>query len=209
MKEYTTVQSPAFGEYEEKHSRFLARLVRCESAEQASEIMRALRQEYWDARHNVYAYILKDGSSRFSDDSEPHGTAGKPVFDVLSGSGMSDVLLSVTRYFGGILLGTGGLVRAYSSAARAALDAAEPVMMCPCCVYELECPYSEHTRLSRLIDECGGEIEAIDYAEAVRVNAAFKLSDKDDFLAKLCDTFSARLTAKEIKRGYFAFSVKK
>lgn len=208
MKEYITVLSPSAGEYEEKRSRFLSRLVSCESPEQASEIMQCLRQEYWDARHIVYSYILSDGSSRFSDDGEPHGTAGKPVFDVLSGSGICNALLSVTRYFGGTLLGTGGLVRAYSAAARAAVETAEKVIMCPCTVYSVSCSYAEHKTLCRLIGECGGSIENTDFAVGVTVNAAFKANDKEGFLKKLCEAFSAKVSAREIKNGYSAFPVK-
>lgn len=204
MKEYKTVLSPSFGEYEEKRSRFLARLVPCESAERAAEIMSRLKQEYWDARHNVYAYVLTDGATRFSDDGEPHGTAGKPVFDTLAGSGICGALLSVTRYFGGTLLGTGGLVRAYSSAAREAVLAAKPVVMRQGVTCSLTCSYSEHPRLSRLISDCGGSVSDTSFGENVVIKASFRLEEKENFLSKLCEAFSGRLSAEDEEIGYFA-----
>ena len=122
MQEYTTIQGDFTAEYTEKHSRFIAVAFHCETEQQASEIIAAQKSKYWDARHNVYAYLLKDGTARFSDDGEPHGTAGMPMLEVIKGSGITNVLVVVTRYFGGILLGTGGLVRAYSTSTRDALD---------------------------------------------------------------------------------------
>lgn len=208
MNDYITVLSVSEGKYEEKHSRFLARLVSCDSEEAAAEIMQKLHSEYWDARHIVYAYILKDGTSRFSDDGEPHGTAGKPVYDALAGSGIRNSMLSVTRYFGGILLGTGGLVRAYSAAAKTAINAASPVLMCQSIVYAIKCQYSEHAKLTRIINECGGNIENIDFSAEVTVRSAFKITDTDNFLKKLKDGFSAKLNATEIESGYSAFNLK-
>ena len=122
MQEYTTIEGSNTAEYEEKHSRFIAVCFHCESEAEASELIAAQKSKYWDARHNVYAYLLQDGTARFSDDGEPHGTAGKPMLDVILGSGVTDVAVVVTRYFGGILLGTGGLVRAYSDATQKAIE---------------------------------------------------------------------------------------
>ncbi|MGN0480224.1 MAG: YigZ family protein [Lachnospiraceae bacterium] len=119
------------GEIVEKKSRFIARLVKADSEEQAAELIAATRKKYWDARHVCYAFVIGDNNEvqRFSDDGEPAGTAGKPILEVLAGSGVRNALLTVTRYFGGTLLGTGGLVRAYSQAAREAVDNAVIAMM--------------------------------------------------------------------------------
>lgn len=164
--------------------------------------MARLRQEYWDARHIAYAYILLDGTTRFSDDGEPHGTAGKPILDIIAGAGLSNALISVTRYFGGTLLGTGGLVRAYSAAAREAVAAAEPILMCPGVLYSVECSYSEHPRLARLISDCGGAVSDTLFGENVVIKASFPIGEKPRFLSKLCETFSGKLSAKEEKTAY-------
>lgn len=112
------------GEIVEKKSRFIARLYKVDSEEQVADLIGATRKKYWDARHNCYAFVLGENNEvqRCSDDGEPAGTAGKPILEVLTGSGVGNALLIVTRYFGGTLLGTGGLVRAYSQAAREAVN---------------------------------------------------------------------------------------
>ena len=112
------------GEYIEKKSKFIAHIFNIESEQQAAAIIAEVKKKYWDARHNCYAYILgnKGEIQRFSDDGEPSGTAGKPILEVLSGNECSNCLCIVTRYFGGVLLGTGGLIRAYTSASKEALD---------------------------------------------------------------------------------------
>ena len=112
------------GEYIEKKSKFIAHIFNVESEQQAAAIIAEVKKKYWDARHNCYAYILgkKGEIQRCSDDGEPSGTAGKPILEVLSGNECSNCLCIVTRYFGGVLLGTGGLIRAYTSASKEALD---------------------------------------------------------------------------------------
>lgn len=112
------------GEYIEKKSRFIAMATEIHSEADALCCIEETRKRYWDARHNCYAYILGPGgrTRRFSDDKEPQGTAGKPILDVLTGANVTNILMIVTRYFGGVLLGTGGLVRAYSAASAAALN---------------------------------------------------------------------------------------
>ena len=112
------------GYYEEKKSRFLAAAYRIGSEEEAADYIEAAKKKYWDARHNCYAYVLGDNNElmRFSDDGEPSGTAGKPILEVLTGRGVHNCLIVVTRYFGGTLLGTGGLVRAYQKSSIDALD---------------------------------------------------------------------------------------
>lgn len=120
------ILSNGTSEVVEKKSRFIGALYKAESEQEVNEYIAAVRKKYWDARHHCYAFILGDGGElqRCSDDGEPAGTAGKPILEVLAGSGVRNALLIVTRYFGGTLLGTGGLVRAYSQAARQAIDSA-------------------------------------------------------------------------------------
>ena len=116
---YSTVFSETKTEYVEKRSRFIATLRHCETEEEANAFLEEMRSKYWDARHNCFAYSVNEGKlRRFSDDGEPHGTAGKPMLDVITGSGITNIAVVVTRYFGGVLLGTGGLVRAYSKSVQ-------------------------------------------------------------------------------------------
>lgn len=198
MESYITVSGESVGEYSEKRSRFIATLRHTETEEQAAAFLAEMRSKYWDARHNCYAYSLSHGAlKRFSDDGEPHGTAGKPILDIVDGSGLTDITVVVTRYFGGVLLGTGGLVRAYSAAAREAVAAAERVKMTPCTVYKARCGYSELERLTKLINDCGGRVENTVYGADVELE--FHLEDLacGGFLLKLKEMFAARISAEE------------
>ena len=198
MESYITVSGESVGEYSEKRSRFIATLRPIETEEQAAEFLAEMRSKYWDARHNCYAYSISHGTlKRFSDDGEPHGTAGKPILDIIDGSGITDIMIVVTRYFGGVLLGTGGLVRAYSAAAREAIAAAERIKMTPCTVYKASCGYSELERLTKLISDCGGRVENTVYAADVELVFYLEDSSCEDFLLKLKEMFAARINAEE------------
>ena len=207
VQEYITIKDSFTAEYEEKHSRFIAVCFHCESEQQASEIISAQKSKYWDARHNVYAYLLQDGSARFSDDGEPHGTAGMPMLDIIKGSGITNVLVVVTRYFGGILLGTGGLVRAYSTSTRDALSGAQKVLMCSCIEYKIECDYGNYDRLLRLISDSGGMVQNTDFTDKITINVMFKEVESNAFLGKLCETFASKLTAKQENKIFFPFNL--
>ncbi len=207
MKEYITIDSTSTAEYTEKHSRFIATAFFCDSEELASEIISAQKSKYWDARHNVYAYVLQNGSVRFSDDGEPHGTAGMPILDVIKGSGITNVLVVVTRYFGGILLGTGGLVRAYSTSTRDALSAAQKVLMCGCTQFSVTCDYADHSRLLRLVEDEGGMLFDTVFTDKVELFFRFKDADCDGFLNKLNETFAAKLQAKVTEKSFFPFKL--
>lgn len=207
MQEYTTVDGEFTAEYTEKHSRFIAVCFHCESEQQASEIIASQKSKYWDARHNVYAYLLQDGTARFSDDGEPHGTAGMPMLEVIKGSGITNVLVVVTRYFGGILLGTGGLVRAYSTSTRDALAGAQKLLMCGCSEYQIDCDYSSYDRLTRLIDDCSGLVQTTDFTDKITVTVIFKDVDCDKFLDTLCETFASKIEAKLQKNMFFPFKL--
>lgn len=207
MQEYKTVVGNYTAEYNEKRSRFIAVCFHCESEEQAAKIIAEQKSKYWDAKHNVYAYLLKDGTARFSDDGEPHGTAGMPVLEVIKGSGITDVLVVVTRYFGGVLLGTGGLVRAYGTSTRDAINGSEKVLMCTCSRFEANCEYSDFDRLTRLICDCGGIIKNSDFTDKVTVDFYFKNTDKDNFLNKLCETFASKISAELKEELFFPFNL--
>ena len=124
MESYKVPTCSAKAEFVEKKSRFIGRIWVTETEEEALDRIKEMRQQHWDATHNVYAYIIHDGPMRYTDDGEPQGTAGMPVLEVLRGQNLENVCCVVTRYFGGTLLGTGGLIRAYGRAARDAVQAA-------------------------------------------------------------------------------------
>ncbi|MBE6733595.1 MAG: YigZ family protein [Ruminococcaceae bacterium] len=207
MNSYITIKEPEIAELTEKKSRFIATLSPCTTEEEATAILAEIKSKYWDARHNVYAYILRSGTVRFSDDGEPHGTAGKPVLDVLAGSGLTDVIVVVTRYFGGILLGTGGLVRAYSGAAKLVTDNVQRVEMCPCVWCKIVCDYQNHQRLITLINDNGGTVTNEEFTDNVTVSFSFKEEDIDAFEANLCEVFSARLKNERVKNDFSAFFI--
>lgn len=199
MDSFVTVSDEVTAEYSEKRSRFIAVLYPCATEEKAAELIEAVRIRHRDARHNCYAYSVSCGTvKRFSDDGEPHGTAGKPILDVIEGAGITDTLIVVTRYFGGVLLGTGGLVRAYSKAAKDAAQLVQKVLMTPCSVFSCSCPYSELERLQRIISDCGGTVENTVYTDEVKLEFYLPEENGEEFLKKLCESFSARLTAEAV-----------
>ena len=152
-------------EFSEKHSRFIGRIFKIESSNEASEILKGLRKKYWDATHHVYAYILSDGTEKFSDDGEPQGTSGMPTLTVLRGFKVKNALCVTTRYFGGTLLGTGGLVRAYSQAAKGAVEKAGLSVMTPFCQLSLTCDYTFLEPLRRLFPKIGIIETGCEYGE--------------------------------------------
>ena len=159
------------------------------------EIITRLKKEYWDAKHTVYAYILKEGNlCRYTDDGEPSGTAGVPVLDVMKKQGIVDCLVVVTRYFGGVLLGTGGLVRAYSTAAIDGLREAHVITMKPCSLCEIECDYGDYDTLLRRLSEGGGDVKDTLFTDRIIVKFAMEESRLSDFNLTLTDCFSGRLS---------------
>lgn len=137
----------------EKKSKFIAKIVKVTSEEDAMNVLKSIKKEHRDARHNVFAYRIANGSERFSDDGEPSGTAGVPILDILRGEKLQNVLVVVTRYFGGVLLGTGGLVKAYSGATKEAIAQAEKVEMKLCNEYSVEIDYNYHNILLHYFKE--------------------------------------------------------
>jgi uncharacterized YigZ family protein len=170
--EYLTLALPGQGEYEEKKSRFLGKAVHIESEEEAAAFIAGIRKQYYDARHNCYAWVLGEGSERkkSSDDGEPSGTAGQPILRVIEGSGCTNVLVIVTRYFGGTLLGTGGLVRAYTQAARAALEDAQKARMCLCRKLAVTVEYGALDRLLYALRRDGIEPQETEYGAKVTLH---------------------------------------
>ena len=198
MQGYRTLLSVSFGEYEEKHSRFIANIKPVSTEEEALAFIKEQKSKYWDARHNVYAYRLLSGECRFSDDGEPHGTAGKPILDIITGRDLFDVCIVVTRYFGGILLGTGGLVRAYSEAARDCVDNATIAEMGLIDQFSLHCDYQQYNRLLPFFNQMQINVTDTVFEQDVVVSFTLPSEKSDDFLLSLTDTFAGKISAEKI-----------
>ena len=151
----------------------------------------------------MYAYLLREGAkTRYSDDKEPQGTAGIPVLEVLRKNGCLDTVIVVTRYFGGILLGAGGLARAYTEAAAAAVRAAVPVLRRPCHTYSFSCAYGEYERLTRLLEQSGTQLGEPAFGAAVTVTYTIPAGEAPAIAHKLCDASGGRITPEKIGEGW-------
>ena len=205
MNPYRTVYKAASDEFTEKRSRFIGHIQPVSSEEEAAAFIAAKKKEYWDARHNVSAYVLRGGLCRFSDDGEPGGTAGMPVLDVLQKEGLQDCCVVVTRYFGGILLGGGGLVRAYSHAARLAVDAAGRCEMRPCLQLSLACSYAQYGWAAPLVAAAGGAVTDTDFAEEVTLRFRLPREEREALQARLTDQSAGTLTLLEEGADFYPF----
>ena len=197
--EYKTVIHSASDEFTEKRSRFIGYVRPVQTAEEATAFVAEIQKKHWDAKHNVYAYILRDGNvKRYSDDGEPQGTAGVPTLDVLEKSGVTDVAVVVTRYFGGILLGGGGLVRAYSHAAHLALAAGEIVTMGLCSVLTVEAEYPFYAKLLPFLEKTAAKILDTDFSEKVRITLSLDSTLEADFCNKIFDFSGGQVMPQKI-----------
>lgn len=168
MRSYKTLSGSANVEITEKKSKFIAYARPIQTEQEASIFISEVRGLHWDAKHNVYAYVLKEGNvSRYNDDGEPHGTAGIPILNVLKGMELFNAAVVVTRYFGGVLLGTGGLVRTYSKSAKLAIDAAGVIGMSMCCRCQLSCTYDQYGKILNILSEVGGQPDNADFNDFV------------------------------------------
>ena len=192
MDSYVTLMGECEGEITVERSRFIAAAIHIDSEQDALDFIAKKRAEYHDAKHNCFAYVLHSGISRSSDDGEPHGTAGKPMLDIIEGSEIYDVCVVVTRYFGGVLLGTGGLVRAYSAATKEALGNAVLVKMQPCCQYSVCCAYPDFDYLAKIISRFGA-IEQNDFTDKVQLSVIIKTECENEFLNTVEKTFLDRV----------------
>lgn len=205
MDEYRTVPAAARAEFTEKRSRFIGSILPVTTEEEAVAFIEQRRSEFWDARHNVYAYILRQGQiQRYSDDHEPKGTAGVPVLEVLRKEGVVDCVVVVTRYFGGVLLGAGGLVRAYSHGAKIALDAAGIAVMRLCAVCRLSCTYAQYSQAEAAVRQFGGVVEDTDFAADVTLCFYLPGDRLPALQAAVTDQFRGALEVERIGERYAA-----
>ena len=181
--EYTTLSKEASVSFIEKKSEFIGHASPVKTEEEAIEFIGKIRKKHSLATHNCYAYMLSNGSARYSDDGEPQGTAGVPILSVIQKGGFTDAVIVVTRYFGGILLGAGGLVRAYSASARDAVAAAKIVTYALCTEFEVECGYSEYQKLIPIIAQLGIKEEGSEFTDKVTL----KLIARPELFSMFCD----------------------
>ncbi len=204
IKPYQTVSTPSEVEWVEKKSRFIGRCWHVTAEPEAFSILERIRKQCWDATHNCYAYVLRSGAARYSDDGEPSGTAGMPMMEGLKRLDVTDTLVVVTRYFGGILLGAGGLVRAYSKSACDAIRAAKPVRMLPCAAYSVRCPYPYWNTVKMLCEQ-HGRIESTTFTDIVESIVWVQQTQADVFCSALTERTEGRITACAVRADYFPF----
>ena len=205
MESYSTIAEKASGEFVEKKSRFIGTICPVSTETEAVESINAFRGQYWDATHNCYAYMLREGNlMRYSDDGEPKGTAGMPILEVVRREALSDILVVVTRYFGGTLLGAGGLVRAYARGAKLAVDAAERVEMCECVCFSLATPYPMYERVLKLIEDYPVHIKDTVFSDMVTLQIRMREDGFDRFSGEITELSSARVSPQVISREFAA-----
>ena len=203
---YITVKSPAESSYIEKRSEFIGHISPAETNEDAINFINHIKENNRKARHNVYAYILRDGNiSRYSDDGQPQGTAGIPVLEVLRKNNLTDVCCVVTRYFGGILLGGGGLVRAYSHSTALAIEAAEVLKMYKCSELILSLSYDLYGKITYIFSDY--EIKQInsDFSDGVKITARVKSELEKPFCNKLTDITFGKIKINKTAEIYDDF----
>ena len=188
MAEYYIPAQDSETEFSEKRSRFIGHVWHVETEEEAREKIAEMKAKYYDARHNCWCYLIREGGiTRYSDDGEPQGTAGQPMLEVFRREGVENVCCVVTRYFGGILLGAGGLVRAYTHGAAIALEAAEKKHMTVCRLLRLRMDYSLYGKVSYILPKYNIRTEKSDFAENVTLTLLIKVSRANAFEAELTE----------------------
>ena len=192
-KYYVTLGKSGEAEFEEKRSLFIGYARPVKSEDEANAFIKEIKEKHKDATHNVYGYVMRGGvQCRYSDDGEPQGTAGPPVLDVIRKSGVDDACVVVTRYFGGTLLGTGGLVHAYSHAAKLAIEAAGIVRYEDYTEMKLSCSYSDYQRINLEFEKHEAIIDKTDFAENVEVSFAVKSELAESIARKISEISSGK-----------------
>ena len=207
MDEYLVPTDFGQDEFVEKKSRFIGRVWPVETEEEALEKIQEMKKQHYDATHNCWAYVIKDGPVRFSDDGEPGGTAGNPMMQVLQRENLYNVVCVVTRYFGGILLGAGGLVRAYTKGAKIAIDAAGKSMKRVWSVLYVPCPYSYYERMKLEVEAFDGILRDTQFGAEVELEILIAQPKAQAFLDRVVDMTSGTVEGMEVAQEYRAFPV--
>ena len=204
MSSYKTVRNSSENEIIEKKSRFISLTYPVTCEEEALTHLEAARKKYYDATHVVFAYRIRNNQiQRFSDDGQPQGTAGVPVLEVLSKGEITDTLSIVVRYFGGTLLGAGGLIRAYSKAAHEGVNASEIITMAECVEFQIECPYHLCGTVEHILRKHDCKKIDVIYADKITMRYYMEESSYQRFLADLIETTNAAVSAEEVNRNFY------
>lgn len=199
MKEYKTVEFEGCDEFIEKKSRFIGYVKPVKTVEEATEFIAKIKSKHWDATHNVSAYVLRENNiQRSSDDGEPSGTAGVPVLDVLLKENLVDVCVVVTRYFGGTLLGAGGLIRAYSHGSKIAVESGNIITMAPCKIVSCLVDYSFYDRMNILLTEFNANVENSDFADKINITFSLKADLVEELNSRLIEISNGKYSLKEL-----------
>ena len=193
MTSYRVPYENGESEFVEKRSRFISHIWRVESEAEARARIEEMKKQYYDARHNCWCYLLREGPVRYSDDGEPQGTAGQPMLNVFQRAEITNVCCVVTRYFGGILLGAGGLTRAYTRGAKDALQAVGAAEMSLWTLWDVPCTYPLFERMKLEIAACGGVVRDADYGADIRLRAAFPAGGAEAFSPRLTELSAGSL----------------
>lgn len=203
MTEYYIPTGAGEAEFVEKRSSFLGHVRLVETEDEAKAFIAEMKKKYHDARHNCWCYIIRGGAERYSDDGEPQGSAGIPMLEVFRKEGITNVVCVVTRYFGGVLLGTGGLLRAYTKSAKDALDAAGVSVVRRWVECEIPCSYSNAERMKMEVTSADGIVADMEYSASVVIKALVPEENAESFRASVFDasngTVSVKLTGEEFK----------
>ena len=208
MEEYLVPTDFGEDEFYEKKSHFIGRVWPVETEEEALARIQEMKKQHYDATHNCWAYIIRDGAVRFSDDGEPGGTAGMPMLQVLQREGLFNIVCVVTRYFGGILLGAGGLVRAYTKGAKIAVDAAGKSMKRIWTALYIPIPYSYYERVKLEVEAFGGIIRDTQFGADIELEILMPEAQSQPFLDRLTDLSAGTIEGMETGQEYRAFPVK-
>ncbi len=208
MTEYFIPASRGESEYVEKRSQFLGHVRPVQSEEEAKAFIAEMKKTYYDARHNCSCYLLRGGIERYSDDGEPQGTAGLPMLEVFRREGVTDLVCVVTRYFGGVLLGAGGLFRAYTKAAKDALDAAGVSVVRRWVETEFVCSYAAAEQLKREAAAFDGAVTDTLYAADVTVKALVPEEKAAAFAARILDASAGAVEVRTVGESFRAVRIK-
>ena len=207
MTEYYIPTQSSESEFVEKRSRFIGHVWRVESEEEARAHIEEMKKRYYDARHNCWCYIIKDGPERYSDDGEPQGTAGIPMLEVMRREGVTNIVCVVTRYFGGILLGAGGLLRAYTKSAKDALDAAGISVVRRWVEADVPCSYSQMEKLKVELQGCGALIGDVEYGASVVIKILMPEEEAADIKARIFDVSAGSVKVIDTGESFRAVPV--
>lgn len=204
-KSYKILFEGKSAEIVEKKSRFIANLLPVNSEEEAIKYIDQIKKQYWDARHNCYAYVIGDNNElqRFSDDGEPGGTAGKPMLEVLLGEEVHNVVVVVTRYFGGVLLGTGGLVRAYGRTTKAGLEASIIKERVEGYKVKIDTDYNGIGKIQYIMSNIGINIHDEEYTDKVTINITVRLDDYENLIKQVTEATAGKAVIGEPKECWF------